>query len=173
MTQQETCDAPLCARCSTLGKTCCQTTEIYVTPGDIRRIASQVGGRDFFEYRSPEDPAYLDQSHDPVWAAHVFRSNGTRRVLRRDTQSNCRFLGANGCHLSMEVRPLICRLYPYQYTAAGLEQELAPGCPLKLLPMDHTLEQELNMSRQIAGEWHSLLYAEIRKETDNDCWTDL
>jgi Fe-S-cluster containining protein len=172
-TEQKTPDAPLCARCSTLGRTCCQTTEIYVTVGDVRRIAAWVGNRDFYEYRGTQDPSYLDQSDDPPWASKVFRPDGTRRILRRDSRSDCLFLGPHGCVLPLEIRPLICRLHPYQYTAAGLLGELAPGCPLALLPGGRTLEQELNLSRRTAGEWHRLLYAEIDKETDNDHRPDL
>ncbi len=163
MDDETTQTVSLCARCAAIGRTCCQGTDIFVTRGDIERISSKVGNKDFIEYRRPTDPSYLDQSDDPVWAVNVFESNGSRRVLRRDSMMNCCFLGAKGCLLSLDERPLVCRLYPYQYTAAGLDTSLAPGCPVSAVHQGLTLEQELHMSRRSAEVWLSWLYAEIQK----------
>ena len=33
---------------------------------------------------------------------------------------DCTFLGAAGCVLPEEVRPLVCRLYPFEYTHRGI-----------------------------------------------------
>lgn len=72
-------EEPLCVRCAQTQRTCCQICEIYITPGDLERIAGYTGKSDFFEYRRPADPEYLDQSDDPLWAAYVFRPDGTRK----------------------------------------------------------------------------------------------
>ncbi|MBC7077089.1 MAG: YkgJ family cysteine cluster protein [Synergistales bacterium] len=154
----------LCARCARLGKTCCQTCEIYVTPGDVARIEAFTGQTGFYEFRVPDDPVYLDQDDDPEWAACVFRPDGSRRVLKRKADGDCVFLGPRGCQLPLEVRPLVCRLYPINYTARGLEPELAKGCPVQLLPPGMGLLEALDMSRSQAEIWHRQLYAEIRLE---------
>lgn len=162
-----------CAKCSKRGRTCCQDTDIYVTTGDIMRIKAFTGWEHVFEYRSPADPSYLDQSDDPVWAAHVFQNRVSRRVLCRDSFFNCLFLKDSGCMLPLDVRPLVCRLHPYQYTAEGIKQTLAPGCPHGLVTPGQTLEKELNLSRTTAGEWHRRLYAEIIKEGRDENRIDL
>ncbi len=157
-------EASLCSRCAQRGKTCCQICEIYVTPGDVQRIGAFVGHFAFFEFREPADPRYLDQDDDPEWARCVFRPDGSRRVLRRSSTGDCVFLGPMGCRLPWEVRPLVCRLYPVEYTASGLKPELADGCPLDLLPPGQDLLQALDMTWEKATLWHWQLYAEIRLE---------
>jgi Fe-S-cluster containining protein len=108
-----TADESFCARCARHTTTCCQWREIYVTPGDVERIVAFSGGRDFFEFSRPSDPSYGDQDHDAAWASCVFRADGTRRVLSRWPDGACFFLGAQGCALPAEVRPLVCRLHPF------------------------------------------------------------
>ena len=143
-------------------KTCCQTCEVYVTPGDVGRIAAHTARRDFFEYRPPANPVY-EVDDDPAWQVGVFRPDGTRRVLRRQPNGNCPFLGAQGCELPLETRPLVCRIYPFEYDASGLKpDELAPGCPTELLRPGQGLIQALDMNRTDAIRWHAQLYAEIR-----------
>ncbi|MGQ9604699.1 MAG: YkgJ family cysteine cluster protein [Thermogutta sp.] len=157
-------EEPLCVRCARTQRTCCQISEIYITPGDLERIAAYTGESDFFEYRRPANPEYLDQSDDPLWAACVFRPDGTRRVLRRSESEGCLFLGPGGCRLPLEVRPLVCRLYPFDYTEQGLQSVNGTMCPIQLLAPGVTLLQSLGMDAEMAEEWRSQLYAEIRQE---------
>ena len=154
----------LCVRCARHMRTCCQTSEVYATPGDVQRIEEHTGQTDFTEFRTPDDTVYLEQDDDPEWREHVFRSDGTRRVLKRREGGDCTFLGEQGCVLPLETRPLICRLYPYDYTAAGLRDELARGCPMELLPEGQGLLQALDIQRQDALRWHRQLYSEIQDE---------
>jgi Fe-S-cluster containining protein len=148
---------------------------VHATLGDVRRIAAHTGlnGRDFTEFRPPADPAYADQEDDPAWAQHVFRADGTRRVLKRRANGDCLFLGPHGCRLPLEVRPLICRIYPYDYTEAGLKDgELSKGCPLELVRPELGLIGELEMNVDEARRWHRQLYQEIRereREHENVC----
>jgi hypothetical protein len=88
-------------------KTCCQTAEVYVTRGDVRRIEEHSGRTDFHEFRQPENPIYQpdDQFDDPVWQENVFQPDGSRRVLKREAGGDCTFLGSAGCTLPLEVRP--------------------------------------------------------------------
>ncbi len=157
----------LCVRCARYTQTCCQRSEVYATPGDVRRIAEHTGLDDFTESRVPENRDYLDQEDDPVWRDHVFRDDGSRRVLKRRPGGDCTFLGENGCVLPLEIRPLVCRLYPYDYTAAGITDELTEGCPLELLRSEQHLIEALDMNIDDARRWHQQLYEEICMEAHN------
>jgi Fe-S-cluster containining protein len=157
----------LCARCARHMKTCCQTSEVYATQGDVQRIRQFTGKQDFTEYRIPENRDYSDQSHDPAWA-QLFREDGSRRILKRQPNGDCFFLGTAGCCLPLQTRPLICRLYPFDYTEQGLTEDLAPGCPLELLRPGSGLIDELEMSENDARQWHKQLYEEIRMESEHE-----
>lgn len=161
-------DEFLCVRCARHMRTCCQTCEIYVSPGDRRRIAAHTGRDDFHEFRRPANEDYLDQDDDPAWRDHVFRADGARRVLRRQqtpgVEGNCVFLGERGCVLPLETRPLVCRLYPFDYNESGVLDDLSPGCPLELLRPGQGLIEALDMSLDDARRWRRQLYEEIREE---------
>ena len=161
-------DEFLCARCARHTKTCCQGTEIYTTSGDVKRIAEHVGTSDFYEFRLPDDPVYADQDDDPLWKTRVFRADGSRRVLKQQANRDCTFLGTQGCSLPLEVRPLICRLYPFDYTEAGVfDDKLAKGCPVELLRPGQDLLTTLDMHKADADRWHKQLYDELRCEPTN------
>ena len=157
----------LCARCARHMKTCCQTSEVYATPADVARIASHTGLSDFTEYRVPEDPIYLENADDPNWVRYVFRDDGTRRIVKRRPGGDCIFLGEAGCTLPLEVRPLICRIYPYDYNEEGIKERLARGCPLELLAPGQTLLKALDMNQDDAERWRRQLYEEIRLEGEH------
>lgn len=154
----------LCVRCARYMRTCCQTCEVYVSPGDVQRIADHTGRADFYEFRVPDNPEYLHNEDDPLWQTATFRADGTRRVLRRRPEGDCTFLGPHGCTLPLDVRPLVCRLYPYDYTEQGIRPQLARGCPTHLLRPGQGLIEALGMNLADAERWHRQLYAEIRQE---------
>lgn len=154
----------LCADCSAHQKTCCQEREIYLTPGDVERIKHVTIAEDFFEFRIPSDPSYLETDEDPMWREYVFRSDGSRRVLKQDLSGNCVFLNKNGCVMSVNERPLVCRLHPYGYTADGLQERLVPDCPAYLLDAGTTLQEAVGLDLNQAFRWHHMLYAEILRE---------
>ena len=158
----------LCVRCARHMKTCCQRSEVYATPGDVERITTFSGRNDFTEYCTPGNPDYAEQDHDTAWQQHVFRQDGSRRVLKRQANGDCTFLGLHGCVLPLETRPLICRLYPYDYTEQGIQDDLSPGCPLELLRPGRELLEELDMKLRDARCWHKQLYAEIRLENHDE-----
>lgn len=167
-----TADEFLCVRCARHTKTCCQRSEIYATRGDEQRIRDFIGRDDFTEYRRPDNLQYADQDDDPIWRDHVFHSDGSRRVLKRQSNGDCTFLGAHGCELPLEIRPLICRLYPYDYTAEGIVEELSEGCPLELLSPGEQLIDALQMNLDDARGWHRQLYQEIQNEVHVGCELD-
>lgn len=162
----------LCVRCARHTVTCCQRSEIYTTLGDVQRIGEHTGREDFTEFRVPANPEYADQDDDPVWSSHVFRDDSSRRVLKRHTNGDCTFLGQHGCVLPLEVRPLVCRLYPFDYTAEGIRPELAEGCPLELLRPNQGLLEALEMNLPDAQRWHQQLYSEIQREKAPSCTLD-
>jgi uncharacterized protein len=158
----------LCARCALQGRTCCQGREIHITPGDMRRISAVTGSLDYVEWARTIDPAYLDQTDDPVWRQHVFRHDSARRILKRQPNGDCFFLGPQGCLLAMEVRPLLCRLHPFTYTADHIDNEPDAGCPRHLLLSGESLFEAVHTSRQLAWQWHHQLYEEIKNDDDDN-----
>ncbi|MBL7178641.1 MAG: YkgJ family cysteine cluster protein [Pseudomonadota bacterium] len=154
----------LCADCSSHQKTCCQERDIYLTPGDLKRIQEYVRNENFYEFRIPSDPSYLAVTDDPMWKEHVFRLDNTRRVLKQDPVGNCIFLSPNGCIMSINERPLVCRLHPYEYNADGLCERLVPECPVYLLESGITLQDAIGLNPDQALQWHYLLYSEILME---------
>ncbi len=158
------CDVSLCVHCAARQQTCCQAHDIYVTLSDLRRIRQFVGGGEFWEYRVPENPAYLDSDDDPLWESRVIRWDNSRRVLKQQPGGDCHFLRATGCILPLEVRPLVCRLHPCEYDEQGLWAELSSGCPWFLLAPGLSPYEAVSMSLADAHRWHRLLYQEIHQE---------
>jgi uncharacterized protein len=157
----------LCVRCARHMMTCCQTSEVYITPGDVERIAEHENRRDFYEFRPVDDPVYFQQDDDPIWPQLVFKDElGTRRVLKRRASGDCTFLGEQGCVLPLETRPLLCRLYPYDFNEQGIHTKLASGCPLELIQSGKTLLEELDIKLSDAERWHKQLYRELQFERD-------
>ena len=154
----------LCARCAMQGRTCCQGREIYLTPGDVRRIRAHAGAFRFHEWARTTDPDYLDQDDDPVWRSHVIARDGSRRILCRTADGDCVFLTANGCRLPLEIRPLLCRLHPFTYTADHIDAEPDAGCPRQLLMSGETVFSAMDMPMALADIWHRQLYEEIRND---------
>lgn len=155
-------NAELCAACARQGKTCCQGHDIYLTCGDCRRIGEYTGERDFFDYRGCSHAAYADQDDDPVWQRHVFRPDGTRRLLKIRSNGDCFFLGSRGCWLPLHVRPLICRLYPHMYTAEAILPDWDGECPAARSMGSDALETRIaGVAHCQAEQWHRILYTEI------------
>lgn len=154
-----------CARCASLQRTCCQRAEVLVTEGDIARIVAAGRATDFVEHRVPGDPAYSEpDDDDPNWLSYTQRHDGSRRVLRRASSGDCTFLGPQGCVLALEVRPLVCRLYPYEYTETELSGIASDYCPTAVLaPHGERMTDVLGIGADDAERWRQDLYAELRR----------
>ncbi len=146
-------------------RTCCQQAEVVVTKGDVARISQRLGRDDFHSRRPPEDPTYLEHDpDDPDWVRLTSFDDGTRRMLKRSS-GGCTFLGTDGCVLPEETRPLICRLYPYEYTEEGLIGEDPGYCPTEALAgPGGSMLKVLDMKREDAERWRAALYRELRAE---------
>ena len=155
-----------CARCAAVQRTCCQRAEILVTAGDLERIAAATGKQAFHERRAPTDPSYLDQDDDSNWLRYTVDQNGQRRVLTRKPNGDCGFLGAAGCELSLETRPLVCRLYPYSYNEQGLQGLDSEYCPTAMLaPAGESMADVLDIPAATAEVWRHQLYSELANGT--------
>ena len=161
-------DNRLCAKCSKIKTTCCQHRDIFVTVADIGRIFNYTGKKNFHEFRTPSDPGYLDQDDDPTWAQHAISPDGTRRVLKLTYSGDCVFLSSAGCVLPMDIRPLVCRLFPFEYNEQGIHDQMANDCPVHLLDGNEPLSIALDMNRDTANQWHRNLYNEILEDDLSD-----
>jgi len=149
----------ICFACSQNGTSCCQGTQIYLTNGDVLRIAQFLKSFDFFANEMP-DAVYLDPGDDVEWLSLTIRPDGKRRVLKRTAAKSCTMLGATGCILSMAARPLICRLHPYTYTATGISG-VDSACPIFREQDVPAVLEQLGMEIKEARKWHELLYFEL------------
>lgn len=157
-----------CARCARMQKTCCQHAEIVLTDGDIARITAHTGRPDFWSRQKPTNPAYLlPDPADPNWLPYTTDASGHRRMLNRHPDGDCGFLGPAGCTLPVDVRPLVCRLYPFAYNETGMTGIDDEYCPTEvLLPKDQpgiTMLTVLGMSPAEGESWRAMLYAELRQ----------
>lgn len=156
-----------CLSCASQGHTCCQGHDIYVTRGDCSRIEHFTGTSRFFEYRGCSIADYADQDDDPIWRQYVFCKDGSRRVLEQSADCNCLFLGAAGCALPLNTRPLVCRLYPHLYSAAGIAGRWDDECPATRSQAAPLIEQGIaGVQFQQAAQWHRMLYTEIQWEAN-------
>jgi|JI10StandDraft_1071094.scaffolds.fasta_scaffold181542_2 Fe-S-cluster containining protein len=168
----DTADIPLCVRCSRSRKTCCQVSEIYCGAADKQRIAEYTGRTDFYTFVVAEGD-WAPGDDDPPWRDLAFRPDGSRRILARRADGDCTFLGSAGCTLPMETRPLICRLYPFDYDHQGLRPQLSHHCPTQLMKPGETLLGALDMTREVAERWRAQLYRELELERDDEDRADL
>jgi len=155
-----------CARCASLQRTCCQRADILVTAGDVGRIELSGPEGDFWEWRMPSDPeSLLPDEDDPAWLGLTTRPDGTRRLLLRRANGDCILLGPQGCRLTAEVRPLICRLFPFSYTERGIAGEDPHCCPREQLGVGaRPMTRVLGMRLVDARRWQAQLYAELRQD---------
>ena len=147
-----------CWMCASSGGSCCVNMQIYLTGGDIKRIVAVTGNQDFFRYERPWSWCERDGA-DPIWERHVLGCT-RRRVVRRRVDGSCHFLGDQGCVLDLETRPLVCRLYPYEYMPDGI-RGLHPGCPASRSQHPEAELDEMGMRPERVAAWLSTLYGEL------------
>lgn len=156
-------DGPsLCDRCAASGRTCCQGTRIFLTAADAARIEAATGepAAAFCVYETPDETPAPDAALlDPAWNAIL--ASGRRRILAHRANGDCCFLTPSGCALAMETRPLLCRLYPFDYnekTIKGVHAHLCPEPYNRNIPLLLAL---LGMNRDQAETWRASLYREM------------
>ena len=82
-------------------------------------------------------------------------------LLKSATGADCIFLTPTGCLLPMNIRPLVCRLHPHEYTAGGVYEGFAPGCPKDVLEAGMSPDVYMDMAPTAVSGWHKMLYEEI------------
>ncbi|MDR1744888.1 MAG: YkgJ family cysteine cluster protein [Planctomycetota bacterium] len=154
----------LCSRCACSGATCCQKTEIFLTAGDVARIRGAGVREEFWDHVAPTDEECKpDFSYDPVWS-RIFDDRGRRRIIRHREDGGCWFLTGRGCSLSLDARPLVCRLYPFDYTPTTIKGVYGHLCPSPEKENPPLLLAALGMNRDEAEQWRRQLYGEIAGE---------
>ena len=149
----------ICAGCAQAGTSCCVNRHIYVTAEDIHRIRQATGEKDFTVLEAVSGP-YAEQGDDPAWSQYVL-ANRERRVLKRREDGSCHFLGQEGCVMDLATRPILCRLYPYEYAEKGI-QGLDGQCPVSRSGDPDGDLKEMGMAPGCLEAWHRQLYQEIR-----------
>ena len=160
----------ICAECARIQETCCQraATVVALTRGDIERISRFSGQDCFFELKAVEgdlkhiyaNPANCSDD-DRIYVANLFDREGRRNVLKKKANGECRFLTGDGCQLPPDVRPIVCRLYPYEWNDRR-EVWLEPDyCPRMLFKDDEDLIAKIGLRAEAAQHLVALLYREI------------
>ncbi|WP_224370699.1 YkgJ family cysteine cluster protein [Hyalangium versicolor] len=118
--------SPACARCAkALGKTCCEPSPhehlAMVTRADIARIVAHTGlpARRFTQEEGVSEAGAADfEARWPLYRGYFRRGPVRTTLLAR--AGACVFLDrTRGCTLPMDVRPIACRLYPFDKWADG------------------------------------------------------
>ncbi len=152
----------ICAECANTQKTCCFGSQVFLTLGDVSRIETDCS--DFYIWEKPDE---IDSDSlallDPFWLLTFSQPEG-RRVLARRADGSCVFLEPTGCRLSDELRPLVCRLYPFEYNHETIKSINPHRCPETLRHNGPLLLALLGMHRDQAELLRAQLYHEIREE---------
>lgn len=99
-----------CTRCSKCCRGAFGDNTVAVFPGEVREIMAASGKSWFEVVEPPGGDDYDDQGN-----LHVFEW-----VLRRTPEGDCMFLKDGLCTV-YEVRPHICRTYPFRLDSAAME----------------------------------------------------
>lgn len=112
---------PPCARCpKLLGRSCCEPGPedklTTLTRADVARIAAHTGRseRAFVETEwLTQSEAFDYETRRPIFAGY-FRAEPKRLTLSRRGEACVFHDPASGCTLPGDVRPVACRLYPFE-----------------------------------------------------------
>ncbi len=151
-----------CATCASLGHSCCKGYQIYLTSGDIVRISGFLKHSDFYTYEPPI-LSDIEPDYDTCWLPLIMSEGNRVRVLNRTDDKQCCLAFAMGCLLPLETRPLICRLFPYDFInhhILGIDS----SCPISKECNWQSILDGMEMTESKAQHWVDLLYEEIAKD---------
>ena len=151
-----------CIACARQGQSCCRHVHIYLTCGDIDRIG-RICVTDHFFHLAPLTADYEDGGGDPTWNPAILDTEGRRRIVRQKDNGDCYFLTENGCSLPSHARPLLCRIYPYDFRSHGL-CGISSSCPVAKESQWQQILEVSEMKENNARLWVSQLYDEIGQE---------
>lgn len=148
-----------CIACARQEQSCCNHVDIFLTGGDIERISRMRPAEDFYRW-APLTAEYEDGGGDPTWNALILNADRQRRILSHKNKGECYFLTETGCSLPSEVRPLLCRIYPYDFRESGL-CGISTSCPVATEKDWLSILEASEMHQANAQRWVCQLYAEI------------
>jgi Fe-S-cluster containining protein len=143
-----------CAVCSRVQRTCCQSSEPYVSRGDMDRIYNyrSLPTPYWCGFRIPPQEYLAGCRSDPAWAAKVLTPTGWRRVVLARFNGNCVFLEPTGCVLPMEVKPLVCRIYPWDFFNFKITG-LSSYCAVEARGEHQDMGEALGLTAEQAQTW--------------------
>jgi Fe-S-cluster containining protein len=133
-----------------------------LTCGDIDRIHQVYPVPDFYEL-ARLTPDYEDGGGDPTWNPAILDDTGRRRIVRQKENGRCFFLTDVGCSLPSDVRPLLCRIFPYDFREYGL-CGISASCPVASESQWLHILEDSEMKYSNARKWVVQLYEEIKAE---------
>ncbi|MBN2065048.1 MAG: YkgJ family cysteine cluster protein [Sedimentisphaerales bacterium] len=151
-----------CLDCAANDQSCCEGKQIYITLGDVQRIR-EFGIKEEFHTFEPLGEDYLTGGGDPGWNPLILNEDGNRRILAVKADGNCMFLSDKGCTLPGNVRPLLCRIYPYDFTGPSITG-MCQGCPISKQENWLDILNSSQMNLETAKAWVEQLYDEIYQE---------
>lgn len=159
-----------CAQCARIQKTCCEreATWVALTERDITRISRFSGREDFFAWEPVEEELkdvyanpFCYEEDDHIYVKYLFNDQGCRPVLKKNSDHSCCLATPTGCSLPHDLRPLLCRIYPYDWNDR-LEIWVDGGyCPERLFRNEEDMIKKIGLSREDALELIKQFYAEI------------
>lgn len=159
-----------CAQCAKIQKTCCQedVTFVALTGGDIERISTYTGREDFYELQAVAEelidiyanPARFSED-DRIYVTCLFDSKGRRNILKKNKNNECCFITDTGCLLPHDIRPLICRIYPYEWNDRREVWIEAGYCPKELFKDNEDLIRKVGLSEEEVKRLVNQFYDEI------------
>lgn len=160
----------VCAQCAGRQKTCCERPDIQIalTPGDIQRLRDHCGHAEFFERKAVE-PEFRSHyvnpenhsSNDALYVKHLFDEQGRRPVLLKQADLSCLFVTPTGCSLPHSIKPLLCRIYPFDWNDQ-LDLWLDSAyCPPELFASEADLIARISEGEAETRELIRLFYREI------------
>jgi len=157
----------LCEQCKKLDKTCCQLGSgvVLITDGDIKRISSFTKDVYFWKFEEPKDYLLnrIKSSYDPKMRFYALSNDFKVQTLKHKENGDCIFLSISGCALPMEIRPLHCRIHPYEFVEEQVVGITFAHCPVHLLEKRGDLPDELNIRYDDAEKWVKMFYGELRE----------
>jgi len=160
----------ICEECAKIQKTCCERNDIRIglTNGDIERIALFAACEDFYEGKALEEefrgkyanPSRYDEG-EYIYVTCLFDDEGRWNVMKRNENQGCWFITPTGCSLPPEVRPLMCRIYPYDWND---QQEIwinGTYCLASLFTDNEDLAKKVALPPEEAKRLVKLFYEEI------------
>ena len=163
-----------CSECSKLQPTCCEYTDICVTDGDIKRISDYSGGNDFYHLMpvSEEMKHYYGDYRNvekglDIYYKYLFDEEGKRNILKRVENNRCFFLTPDGCSLPPTAKPIICRLYPYDWNDHKDIWIDPHYCPKSLFKDEQEIKEYVCLPEAEARRLVDLLYDELTNKQDN------